>query len=90
MLALLLYTPAPTVFATLALKVIVTLPLGGMLNVPHVGEVAPAVGSTMAVRVAPPTSTGAVLEAKLKPVGSASLIVTPVAVLLPELFTVMV
>ena len=82
--------PPPTLAATLALKVIATLPPAGMLKVPQVGAVAPTAGLLIAVRVAPPASTGVVFEAKVKPVGNTSLISTPVAVLLPELLTVMV
>ena len=76
--------------ATLATNVIATLLLGGILKVPQVGAVAPTAGLLIAVRVAPPASTGAMFEAKVKPVGNTSLISTPVAVLLPELLTVMV
>ena len=61
-----------------------------MLKVPQVGAVAPTAGLLIAVRVAPPASTGKVFEAKVKPVGNTSLICTLVAVLLPELLTVMV
>ena len=79
-----------TVLAILATNVIATLLLGGILKVPQVGDVAPIAGSIVAVRVAVPPSTGKVFEAKVKPVGSTSLIATPVAALLPELLTVMV
>ena len=72
---------ASTVLAT---NVSATLPPPGMLNVPHEGDVAPAAGSTVAVRVAPPASTGAVLLAYVMFgfAGSTSESDTPVAVLL--------
>ena len=49
--------------ATLAMKVIATLLLGGMVKVPQVGDVAPIAGFVVAGRVAVPPSTGAVFEA---------------------------
>ncbi len=78
--------------AVLAANVSATLAPPGMLNVPHAGEVAPTAGSTVAVRVAPPASTGAVLLAKLMAgfAGSASARVTPVAVLLPAAFATVI
>ena len=78
--ALLLYVPELTVLATLAMKVIATLLLGGMLKVPQVGDVAPTAGFTVAVRVAVPPSTGALFEAKVKTAGNTSLMETPVKV----------
>ncbi len=81
---------AAAVFAT---NVSATLPPPGMSNVPHEGDVAPTVGSALAVRVAPPESTGAVLLAKARSgfAGSTSESATPVAVLLfAALATVMV
>ena len=79
-MALLLYLPVGTELAISATKVIATLLLGGMLNVPQVGEVAPTAGLTVVVRVAVPLSTGALFEAKVNPVGNTSLIETLVKV----------
>ena len=88
--ALLLYVPSATLLAILATKVIATLPLAGMLNVPQAGVVAPAAGLLVAVRVAPPPNTGALFEAKVNPDGRVSVSTTPVADPVPLLVTVTV
>ena len=64
--------PAATLEAMLATNTIVTLPLPGIVNVPHAGVALPAVGLLVLGRVAPPPRVTEVVELKVKPEGSAS------------------
>ena len=63
-----------------------TEPPAGMLKAPQLGEVAPAAGFEIEVRVAPPASTTESVVARLSGDGSASESTAPVAVPYPAAF----